>query len=361
MLAGEAVNGRPWRLAIAGCGAAAFGLHLPLLTQHTGFTVVAVADRDPRRAQAAAHRFGVPHTATSVEELLAGCDMLVVLTGVHDELIDAALDAGVHVFTEKPVSLSLERTRALRRKAEAAGLLLEVGAMRAYDPALHALLRHVPAPAGGWLIKTDGVDAAIRSRLLPVGFSPYTFDQDPPQPTPAGIDGPRLRALQILLWQGYHLLTALAVTAEQLRPVACALDGRGQSLHASVAAPGGQTFTLLIGPAPDGVFHEQIHLIGDQRAATLDFAQPYGSSALTRLTTHAAGDLTRPADGFGDPFTAMWTAIGRRLSGEPGDHLDSAALAEQIEDLAVRLAVLTQEAPALPTTTAIVDQAQLGR
>ncbi|MBP2056362.1 hypothetical protein J2Z21_009380 [Streptomyces griseochromogenes] len=33
-------------------------------------------------------------------------------------------------------------------------------------------------------MKADGVDEAARRRLLPPGFSPYTFAQDPPQPVP---------------------------------------------------------------------------------------------------------------------------------------------------------------------------------
>ncbi|MFD0386526.1 Gfo/Idh/MocA family oxidoreductase [Streptomyces stramineus] len=175
---------RQWRVAVAGCGAAAFGLHLPALAANPAFDIVAVHDREAERARLAARRFAVPRIAHTVEELLDGADLLAVLTGVHDTLIDAALDVGVHVFTEKPVSLDLERTRALISKARRAGRILEVGAMRAHDPALHALLATVPDPAGGWLIKADGADEAARRALLPPGLEPYTFAADPPQPTP---------------------------------------------------------------------------------------------------------------------------------------------------------------------------------
>ena len=50
----------PWRVAVAGCGAAAFGIHLPILAAHPAFEVIGVCDRDPRRARVAAHRFGIP-------------------------------------------------------------------------------------------------------------------------------------------------------------------------------------------------------------------------------------------------------------------------------------------------------------
>ncbi|ANP51905.1 putative dehydrogenase [Streptomyces griseochromogenes] len=137
-------TGRPWRLAAAGCGASAFGLHLPRLAASDEFDVIAVADRDPARAHIAQQCFAVPRTANRDGGLLTDADVLVILTGVHDSFIEEALDAGVHVVTEKPVCLDAVRTRKLAARAKDAGLLLEVGAMRARDPALHAALAHVP-------------------------------------------------------------------------------------------------------------------------------------------------------------------------------------------------------------------------
>jgi predicted dehydrogenase len=335
-------SARPWRLAVAGCGAAAFGLHLPLLTGDPTFEVVALADRDLDRACLAAQRFAVPRVATSTQDLLDGADMLVVLTGVHEELIDAALAAGTHVFTEKPVGLDAARTRALAGRARAAGLLLEVGAMRAHDPALHAALAAVPEPSGGWLVKADGADEAARRRLLPPGLAPYTFAHDPPQPAPAGMDGHQLGALQILLWQGYHLLTALTLAVPGTRPAWCALDRAGQSLHATLHGPAGELFTLIIGATPAGVFREQIHLADGAEAATVDFARPYEPAAATRLTTSVGGEVT----GFGDPFAAMWKAVDRRLAAQhPADLPASADLAIRVEDLALRLASVAVPGP----------------
>ncbi|MGW9026821.1 Gfo/Idh/MocA family protein [Streptomyces sp. NPDC055722] len=331
---------RPWRLAVAGCGAAAFGLHLPLLTVSDLFDVIAVADRDPARARTAQQRFAVPRTATRIGDLLADADVLVVLTGVHDPLIEEALDAGVHVVTEKPVCLDVARTRKLAARARQEGLLLEVGAMRAHDAALHAALAHVPEPAGGWLVKADGIDEAARRRLLPPGFSPYTFDQDPPQPVPDHLDAHQVTALQILLWQGYHLLTALVLAVPGTTATACSLDPARQSVHALLHGPNGEPFTLVIGATPGGVFREQIHLADAAAAATLDFARPYEPAATTQLTT--ADGIQH---GFGDPFAAMWNAIGARLCGQhPADLPTSVDLALHVEDLALALAGLARPA-----------------
>ncbi|MFJ9589678.1 Gfo/Idh/MocA family protein [Streptomyces acidicola] len=329
---------RPWRCAVAGCGAAAFGLHLPLLKASDAFDVIAVADRDPQRARTAQQHFAIPRTATQVGDLLADTDVLVVLTGVHEDLIEEALDAGVHVVTEKPVCLDIIRTRKLTEQARDAGLLLEVGAMRAHDPALHAALAHVPEPAGGWLVKADGVDEAARRRLLPPAFTPYTFADDPPQPVPDHLDPHQVTALQILLWQGYHLLTALVLAVPGITATTCTLDPAGQSVHALLHGPAGEPFTLVIGATPAGVFREQIHLADQAAAATIDFARPYEPAATTQLTT---ADGTQRS--FGDPFAAMWASVDARLSGQhPADLPTSADLALRIEDLALALAGLAR-------------------
>ncbi|MGH3124240.1 MAG: Gfo/Idh/MocA family oxidoreductase, partial [Streptosporangiaceae bacterium] len=299
-----------------------------------------VHDREPARAEAAAREFGIPAVAASTGDLLRDTDMLVVLTGVHDALIGAGLAAGRHVFTEKPVTLDIARTRELRRQARAAGLLLEVGAMRACDPALHALLTAVPEPTGGWLVKADGMDADARKRLLPAGFASYTFAADPPPTVPADLDGTQAAALQTLLWEGYHLLTALVIAVPRAAAATCALDAATRAVHATVTDAGGHLYTVVIGRAPAGGFTEQVHLTGLAASATLDFPPPYSPGQSARLTT-----ATGTTGTFADPFTCMWAEVSRHLAGEhpvPG----SAGIAERVEQLALHLARATR--PATP-------------
>ncbi len=73
--------------------------------------VVAVADVDADRARAFAETWQIPHSYGSVSELLAveELDLAVVCTppGAHRDAIVACLQAGVHVWCEKPPVLSL--------------------------------------------------------------------------------------------------------------------------------------------------------------------------------------------------------------------------------------------------------------
>jgi predicted dehydrogenase len=73
--------------------------------------VVAVADLIAERAQAKAEQYGIPK-ACSVEELLADPEIQIVINltipKAHVEVCLAALNAGKHVYVEKPLAITRE-------------------------------------------------------------------------------------------------------------------------------------------------------------------------------------------------------------------------------------------------------------
>ncbi len=84
-----------------------------------------MGDLLPERAQAKAEEHGVPSWGTG-EDVLSNpdVDLVVNLTipAVHVEVSKAAVAAGKHVWTEKPLGLDRESTRELLAQAEAAGV-----------------------------------------------------------------------------------------------------------------------------------------------------------------------------------------------------------------------------------------------
>jgi myo-inositol 2-dehydrogenase/D-chiro-inositol 1-dehydrogenase len=60
--------------------------------------------------------------------------VIVTPTPFHAEMIEAAAAAGKHVFCEKPISLDPHRTREVADAARAAGVKLQVGFHRRFDP-----------------------------------------------------------------------------------------------------------------------------------------------------------------------------------------------------------------------------------
>jgi len=98
-----------------------------------------VADADPETAQRAAERYAIPHSYTDYRELLRRDDIdavvIVTPTATHAEVICAAAAAGKQIFCEKPLAQSLELCDAAIAAARAAGVKLQIGLMRRFDPA----------------------------------------------------------------------------------------------------------------------------------------------------------------------------------------------------------------------------------
>ena len=117
------------RLGIIGCGFVTLDRHLPALRQVPEIDVVAVADTEPERAADAARR--LPRgRAVEVEALLDGDVEAVAVctpTATHAELAIAALDAGMHLFLEKPVAPSLEEADRIAERAAGSPLQVLVG------------------------------------------------------------------------------------------------------------------------------------------------------------------------------------------------------------------------------------------
>jgi len=112
-------------VGVIGCGNIST-IYLQNIPAYHALSVRACADARPEAAQAQASRFDVE--ALPVDELLAreDIDLVVNLTvpGAHFGVSLAALRAGKHVFSEKPLAVDFEEGRALVQEAEARGLLL---------------------------------------------------------------------------------------------------------------------------------------------------------------------------------------------------------------------------------------------
>lgn len=115
------------RIGVVGCGAISHTYleHAPTF----GLDVVAVADLDPERAREAAARHGVGRACTT-DELIADPEVDVVLNltrpGAHVEIGLAAIAAGKHVYSEKPLATTREDGRRLVDAAAAANVRLGV-------------------------------------------------------------------------------------------------------------------------------------------------------------------------------------------------------------------------------------------
>lgn len=99
------------RVAVVGAGWWATRAHLPALASRRDVDVVGIVDPDAARRAVVMDHFDVPHGYADLPQLLKGLrgeiDAVLVAAPhvVHHRLAAAALDAGVHVFVEKPLAL----------------------------------------------------------------------------------------------------------------------------------------------------------------------------------------------------------------------------------------------------------------
>jgi myo-inositol 2-dehydrogenase/D-chiro-inositol 1-dehydrogenase len=103
-----------------------------------GAQVAAIADINLSAAEALAARLGVPAAAADTEPMLADPSIQAVIicssTDTHARLIEAAAAAGKHIFCEKPIDFDLARTDQALAAAERAGVKLQIGFNRRFDP-----------------------------------------------------------------------------------------------------------------------------------------------------------------------------------------------------------------------------------
>jgi inositol 2-dehydrogenase len=127
------------RMGLIGAGRMGKVFAQTLAFSIAGVELAAVADADPETAQRAAERYAIPHSYTDYRELLRRDDIdavvIVTPTATHAEVICAAAAAGKHIFCEKPLAQSLELCDAAIAAARAAGVKLQIGLMRRFDPA----------------------------------------------------------------------------------------------------------------------------------------------------------------------------------------------------------------------------------
>ena len=112
------------RVGVVGCGDVATRIYLPNSQRFPEFEIVACADVDPHRARELSTASGVPHL--SVPELLRsdGVDIVLNLTSptAHHEVSLAAIEAGKHVYSEKPLAIEPAAARQILRAAERRGV-----------------------------------------------------------------------------------------------------------------------------------------------------------------------------------------------------------------------------------------------
>ena len=138
----------PLSVAIVGAGYIA-GYHLEVLRGVKSVQVVGACDPDATRLNALCRQWGVPHGSRTLTEMLEECTPdavhLLVPPPYHFEVAQEALQAGVHVLVEKPMTLRGEECQQLIETAHANQVHLGVNHNSLYHPPYRRLQADVQA------------------------------------------------------------------------------------------------------------------------------------------------------------------------------------------------------------------------
>jgi Oxidoreductase family, NAD-binding Rossmann fold len=140
------------RIGVIGGGMVAQAEHLPHLNElQDRYAVVALAEPSRTVREAMCARFGIRAGHADWRTLVDGGGLDAVLiaspAGTHAEIVLAALEAGLHVFCEKPLAITLADIDRITAARDRAGKVVQVGYMKRHDPAVQRAAEEMPATA----------------------------------------------------------------------------------------------------------------------------------------------------------------------------------------------------------------------
>lgn len=254
-------------LGVLGAGNFATAIMLPALKDVKTINLVGVAAGSGLSARAAADRFGFAYCTTDAREILndSKINTVAILTrhNLHARQVIEALEAGRHVFVEKPLCINEEELQQivsvyarLREMNPAQSQALMVGFNRRFAPFVVELKRHLE-PVAEPLI----VNCRVNAGFIPLDH----WTQD------AAESGGRL------IGEGCHFIDLLTfLTGDRARRVtARALPDSGRysqdNLHVTIEFAGGSIGTVTyVANGDKGFGKEYFEVFGGGLSASLD-------------------------------------------------------------------------------------------
>jgi predicted dehydrogenase len=122
-------------------------IHLKLLQQSSKYELVGFFDKDQEASKKIEEEFGYK-SFPSMESLIDACDMVDVVTPTiyHFECAQKVVNAGKHLFIEKPITHTVEEANALRDLAKQKGVRGQVGQVERFNPAFMAVNHMIDNP-----------------------------------------------------------------------------------------------------------------------------------------------------------------------------------------------------------------------
>lgn len=151
-------NSRQLKVAIIGCGQIADG-HVTEIDASSRARLVAVCDNLPSMARQLAMRSQEATAYSDSTQMLAECkpDVVHICTPPkpHLAIARSCIDAGAHLYVEKPIGFDAQETQDLAAMMDAAKLKWTAGHVYHFDPAMRKTRELVNAGAIGKVFHID--------------------------------------------------------------------------------------------------------------------------------------------------------------------------------------------------------------
>jgi predicted dehydrogenase len=286
------------RIGIIGCGLIAQVMHLPYLRElEDQFELAAICDLSEPLVQRIGDRFGIDRRFQRWQDLLdEPLDAVMVLTsGSHAPVAIAAMDAGRHVFVEKPMCFSVDEGQDMIRSAEKAGVHLMVGYMKRYEPAYERLQHELEAFQDLRLVQVTTLESPLEPYVRHYQLEPAP-QRDPEVLEQLKIDDERRVEQAIgsvpetvrqmyrwtLLDSVVHELNALRGAVGEPDTLSYA-DIRQQGVTAVMSFGGAQCLLTWVDLPGIARYQQDYSFVGPDRRATLSFPSPFLRSMPAQL------------------------------------------------------------------------------
>ncbi|WP_061810962.1 Gfo/Idh/MocA family protein [Rossellomorea vietnamensis] len=117
------------RMGVIGVGGIAQTRHIPTFIKLSdSVSIEAISDINPVTAQTVAETFNIPQVFSDYRDMFGHVDAVTICTPnkFHAEITIAALEAGLHVFCEKPMAMTPEECERMIGAAEESGKVLAI-------------------------------------------------------------------------------------------------------------------------------------------------------------------------------------------------------------------------------------------
>lgn len=145
-----------------------------------GIRIEVAYSRGAERGAAFAEKIGAPRASDDLGALLRSGEIDAVYVGspngAHAEQARDAIDAGVHVFLEKPATPTAAEFEALVDHAKARGVIVFEGMRNVYDPGMARVAELLPQIGPVRLVSFGQSQYSARYDLVLAGETPNIFD-----------------------------------------------------------------------------------------------------------------------------------------------------------------------------------------